>query len=209
MYILHIETSTRICSVALSRDREVLAWEDHAEDPNHAALLPLAIGRLLEKSGITPKDLGAVSVCSGPGSYTGLRIGSSTAKAMAYTLGIPLVGVPTLYALAHAALEKFPEAVFALPMLDARRKEVYTALYDRNMTELLPVSALILDTPASLAWLEPYSKVVVCGDGSPKLVEICPPGLSIISDTDLLCSARHLVGPAAERIEKGLVEDPL
>src|SRR6187431_1856868 len=100
MYILHIETSTAVCSVALSRDRTLVAFLDLEEGMNHTAQLSPIISQLIQSASIKPTDLGAIAVSSGPGSYTGLRVGSSTAKAMAYSLGIPLIAVPTLITLA-------------------------------------------------------------------------------------------------------------
>ncbi|HUR32091.1 MAG TPA: tRNA (adenosine(37)-N6)-threonylcarbamoyltransferase complex dimerization subunit type 1 TsaB, partial [Saprospiraceae bacterium] len=127
MYFLHIETSTKICSVAISQDLELIGSLDLTEGMNHTALLAPSIEELLRLTGIQLSELGAISVSSGPGSFTGLRVGGSTAKAMAYSLQIPILAVPTLLSLAVAASKNYPEADCLMPMLDARRNEVYTS----------------------------------------------------------------------------------
>src|SRR5690348_8587917 len=125
MYILHIETSTLVCSVAISRDDEVMSWEDRGEAMNHAAVLAPMIASQLANQGLTPGDLGAVSISSGPGSYTGLRVGSSVAKAFAYSLNIPMMAIPTLEALNDAVIRIAGPGSHVFPMIDARRDEVY------------------------------------------------------------------------------------
>ena len=192
MYILHIETSTMVCSVALSKGKSVLDAIDLQDGMNHAALLAPTIERLLQSASIRPADLDAIAVCSGPGSYTGLRVGSATAKAMAYSLGKPLIAIPTLQALAQAAFDLHPEAEFALPMIDARRREVYTAIYNRSLEEVLSVSSAILT-----------------GDRSLKSGDLAnfAPGLRV--DTTIICSARHMVALAVDSFMKGNFEDPL
>lgn len=209
MYILHIETATRVCSVALSRQDELLAVEELDEGMNHTAMLAPMIRRILEKTGLAPSDLGGISVSSGPGSYTGLRVGSSTAKAMAYALNIPLLAVPTLSSLAVAALKAHPAADLALPMIDARRNEVYTVLTDRANREFWPVSSVILDTDFVDRILPDGVKIVICGDGAPKLerLRLLRPNLEVRSD--IRCSARHLLGPAWKSFQKKEVAEPL
>lgn len=208
MYILHIETSTVICSVALSKGHTLLDSIDIEDGMNHAALLAPTIERLLQSASIKPTDLDAIAVCSGPGSYTGLRVGSATAKAMAYSLGKPLITIPTLRALAQAVFDQHPEAEFALPMIDARRREVYTAIYHRSFEEVLPVSSAILDEVffqgLPVSWM-----MVSCGDGSLKIGELTSlaPGLQV--DTTIICSARHMVTLAEDAYMKGIFEKPL
>lgn len=193
MYILHIETSTKICSIALSRGENVVGSIDLLEGMNHTALLAPAIDQLLTSKGLLPGQLEAISVSAGPGSYTGLRVGSSTAKAMAYTLQIPILAVPTLLSLAGAAFERYPHAELAIPMCDARRDEVYAAIYDRQLNEVVPVSALILHK--DLDDFLPVSKLIVLnGEGAAKLN--LNPSDTIIIDTTIQCNAVHLVKPA-------------
>jgi len=209
MYILHIETSTAVCSVALSQGETLVAFQDMEEGMNHTATLAPAISALLHSAGIKPTDLGAIAVSSGPGSYTGLRVGSSTAKAMAYSLGIPIIAIPTLMSLARAVFDKYPEAVYALPMIDARRKEVYTALYDRTLMPVWPVSSAILEE-AFFAEKVPGEVIIYsCGDGSLKIGDVVPNGIQLTVDPEIICSARHMINPALDLWTAGLVEDPL
>jgi tRNA threonylcarbamoyladenosine biosynthesis protein TsaB len=209
MYILHIETSTPVCSVALSRDRQVVAYEDMSEGMNHTAILTPAIERLMRSVGVPMTSLEAIAVGSGPGSYTGLRVGSSTAKAIAYTIGKPIIAVPTLMALGHALLEKHPEAEMALPMLDARRKEVYTALYDRAMNEIWPTSSLILEDEFFNQTISGLPRLVTGGDGATKIGSLASLAAHLVVDEDIRCSAIHLVPLAFDRLQAGNVENPL
>jgi tRNA threonylcarbamoyladenosine biosynthesis protein TsaB len=209
MYILHIETSTSICSVALSHGKDLIAFEDMTDGMNHTALLVPAIERLLLSAGIGTKALSAIAVSSGPGSYTGLRVGSGTAKAMAYALNVPLIGVSSLLALARAAFDQYPEAKWALPMIDARRKEVYTILYHRSLEEKWPIRSAILNEAFFKEEIQAEGKIIACGDGALKiglLSALCP-GLQI--DSKILGSARHMVGPAWDAYSNGETQDPL
>ena len=207
MHLLHIETSTNICSVALSRGEELLQCIELSEGLNHTAMLAPMIDQLLKENEIIPSDLKAVSVSSGPGSYTGLRVGSSTAKAMAYSLSIPIIGVPTLLSLAYAASEHYPDMDYFLPMLDARRNEVYVTLFDKELKEVMPVSSLIVENEAVREMIRP-GKIMACGDGAKKLEK-----LEVISglrsDPAILCSARHLVKHAFQLFNSGDKSDPM
>lgn len=208
MYFLHIETSTKICSAAISLDRDVIHYFDLTEGLNHTALLAPTIDQLLKFCEISPKDLGAISVSSGPGSYTGLRVGSSTAKAMAYSLKIPIIAVPTLLSLAKAGLDQYPEAMLAFPMIDARRNEVYTSLYDRSLSELLPTTSLIVDEKEVGEVLEGRKDIIACGDGSGKLGELAG-RFGILVDPGIQCSARHLAGLAYDLFSEGRLSDAM
>jgi tRNA threonylcarbamoyladenosine biosynthesis protein TsaB len=208
MYILHIETSTENCSVALSNDDQIIECIDNMEGMNHTAILAPSIQKILKTSALSPSALGAISISSGPGSYTGLRVGSSTAKAMAYSLKIPLVAIPSPTSLANAAFHKYPEAVWALPMLDARRNEVYTCLFDRMLGEHLPVSSVILENEA-VSDLIPHGIVVVCGNGANKLLGHQAGFPDITIDQEIQSSARHMVRLAFNLINKKEFCDPL
>ena len=140
MTILLLETATAVCSVALALDGEVLA-ELHSDQPNaHSSRLPLFVEQLFEQCHITPKQLDAVCVSSGPGSYTGLRIGVSSAKGFCYALSIPLLSVPTLQGMAAQYYTQHPDyRGMVCPMIDARRMECYTAFFEmENRKGLLP-----------------------------------------------------------------------
>lgn len=209
MYILHIETATPICSVALSQGPDLLVYRDMEEGMNHTAMLTPMIEELLKSISIRPSDLGAISVSSGPGSYTGLRVGSSTAKAMAYSLNVPILAVPTLAALASAAFLANPDIDLALPMIDARRKEVYTALFDREGQELWPASSVILEEKFFSDVLPQAGLIVGCGDGSLKIGDLAGLAGNLRVEKEILCSARHLVAPAWDLFQQGKVSEPL
>lgn len=146
--ILHIETSTNVCSVALSENGTCLFSKSNAEGMNHAALLSVFIAEALEVLKSTDKKLDAVAVSSGPGSYTGLRIGVSTAKGLCYGYGIPLIAVSTLEVLTAQALQLIKDAENALfcPMIDARRMEVYAAFYNAKGEIKREILADIIDS---------------------------------------------------------------
>lgn len=146
--ILLIETATGVCSTAIAVDGTVVAIEEELQAPSHSALLTLQIERCVKESGIDLADLDAVAVSSGPGSYTALRVGASVAKGICYALDKPLIAVDTLLALAHAAREAYPAPIPStvyIPMLDARRQEVWLAVYDVSMNVLMPAQPLILE----------------------------------------------------------------
>jgi tRNA threonylcarbamoyladenosine biosynthesis protein TsaB len=209
MYILHIETSTKVCSVALSRDEQAVSWEDQGDAMNHTALLAPMIAGILDKNNLTINDLGAVSVSSGPGSYTGLRVGGSTAKALAYSLGIPLIAVPTLEALSSAALEAHGSFSHVIPMIDARRDEVYAAIYGRDLQVKWPDHAVQVTRSFVGEHLSQLGQVVCCGDGAFKVKPFMPEYPNLVLDEEIICSARNLIKPSWIRICNKEREDPL
>lgn len=146
--ILNIETSGSVCSAALTAEGTVLAHREDFNGRNHATMLSGFIKYCLDHAAEHEIKLDAVAVSMGPGSYTGLRIGLSEAKGLAYSLDIPLIGVDTLQLLATRVMfssdEISPDTIF-IPMIDARRMEVYTAAYDFGLQEMMKPQALILD----------------------------------------------------------------
>ena len=169
MILLHIETSTNVCSVALSEDITCLFFKSNADGMNHAALLSVFIAEAMEVLKSTDKKLDAVAVSSGPGSYTGLRIGVSTAKGLCYGYGIPLISVSTLEVLTVQALLLVPDKDNALfcPMIDARRMEVYAAFYNGQGVLQREISADII-TPDSYAEQLENNPVYFFGNGADK-----------------------------------------
>ena len=149
MTILCIETSTSVCSAAVCKDGKPLKQCICLEGSNHARLLPLYIQELLLFAKEQHLAIEAVALSEGPGSYTGLRIGTSTAKGICYGLDIPLIPVPTLQVLCAAAKEKGTTGLLC-PMIDARRMEVYTALYDADLHPLSKVKAVVVENENSL-----------------------------------------------------------
>lgn len=145
--ILCIETGTEVCSVSLSNNSEIIDIRESVEPQAHARLLSVFIDELLRNNNLTASDLAAVAVSEGPGSYTGLRIGVSTAKGICYGASIPMLAVSSLQALAHGAIAQAVASSDALfcPMIDARRMEVYTALFHADGTLATSIEAQIID----------------------------------------------------------------
>ena len=169
IYILNIETSTTNCSVSLSKEGETLLLkEDYNSNYSHAERLHLFIEEVINEANISKDDLSAVAISKGPGSYTGLRIGVSTAKGLCYALDIPLISVSTLEALADQV--KVDDGV-VIPMLDARRMEVYSAIFDQNNNQIRETKAQVLDENSFKAYLK-NGKVYFIGNGVEKSKEI-------------------------------------
>jgi len=166
-YILNIETATHICSVSLSKDGETIDLIESHEDRTHAELLSVFIEKILSKNKILPKELSAVAVSEGPGSYTGLRIGVSVVKGLCYGLKIPLISVSTLKAMANGAREEVEDDALLCPMIDARRMEVYTAIYDKQLNLKEKIQAKIIDSDSFRQQLS-KQKIVFFGTGSEK-----------------------------------------
>ncbi len=166
-YILSIESATHMASVVLSKDGQVLRMMENSHDKSHAEWLSVFVEQLLLSEGISTRQLSAVAVSEGPGSYTGLRIGVSLAKGLCYGLDIPLIAIPTLKAMAFGAAEAHPGFDWYVPMIDARRMEVYAAGYNAQLEVLLPVSAHIID-PSSFAEVLENKQVLFFGTGALK-----------------------------------------
>ena len=169
MIILHIETSTNICSIAVSENGQCLFSKSDSEGMNHAALLSVFIAEAMEFLKSTSKKPNAVAVSSGPGSYTGLRIGVSTAKGLCYGLDIPLIAVSTLEVLTAYALQITETTANSLfcPMIDARRMEVYAAIYNQEGIIQREISADIIDENSYNEILESHI-VYFFGNGAEK-----------------------------------------
>lgn len=196
--ILHIETSTTVCSVAVSQETNILFDKIEYNGPSHATLLGVFVDEALAFIDSHGIPLDAVAVSCGPGSYTGLRIGVSMAKGICYGREVPLIAVPTLKVLSVPVLlyQELPENALICPMIDARRMEVYSAIYDRALQEVKPVSADIIDENSYLEYLE-KQPIYFMGNGSEKCKEkITHPNAHFI--TDINPQAR-LMAPLAER----------
>lgn len=168
MTILQIETATTVCSVALARDGKVLSFKQLDERNIHAEIITLFIEELITGAGIQFSDLDAIAVSCGPGSYTGLRIGVSTAKGLCFALDKPLIAIETLEAMAYGIIaEKKYKDILLCPMIDARRMEVYTALFDTAGNKIEPVTAKIIDENSFADQLKD-NQILFFGDGADK-----------------------------------------
>lgn len=165
--ILNIETSTTLCSVAIANDGELICNKEINNGYTHTENLHVFINDLLIQEKIRPSQLSAVAVGSGPGSYTGLRIGVSAAKGLAYALNSPLIAVNSLQTLANSVLNQLPKEAIICPMLDARRMEVYTAVFDSSLNFIKETSAQILSED-TLAYFDLNRPTYFIGDGMPK-----------------------------------------
>jgi tRNA threonylcarbamoyladenosine biosynthesis protein TsaB len=200
--ILHLETATAVCSAALGQDGELVAIEESGEGLVHGEMLAVYIDRVLRRAQMTPRELDAVAVSMGPGSYTGLRVGLSTAKGMCFALGIPLIAIPTLEALALALQAEVPGR-WQLAALDARRQEVYALLADPEGRVVRGPEPLVLDQTPAGAWLpQGCTAPRVGGDGSEKVIHNWNFTPEEAGGT-LRCSARHLMAPALTRWNAG------
>lgn len=168
-YILNIETSSQICSVAISADDKMISLVELNDANAHSTFLASCIQKALEQANITTTDLHAVAVSGGPGSYTGLRIGVSTAKGLCFGLDIPLLAIDTLQSLSNSFVlkNKCESNITLCPMLDARRMEVYTQFYNHHLSPINELQPLIIDEHSLETDLE-NSKFVLFGDGSTK-----------------------------------------
>ncbi|MBR6672886.1 MAG: tRNA (adenosine(37)-N6)-threonylcarbamoyltransferase complex dimerization subunit type 1 TsaB [Alistipes sp.] len=209
--ILCIETGTDICSVGLSRDGELVSLRESDEGRDHAKRVGVFVDELLRETGIAPDELDAIAVGMGPGSYTGLRIGVSFAKGMCYGLQIPLVAVGSLDALTEVAIEDNEAGILDVkdwndavlcPMVDARRMEVYTRLFNAAGEPLSEVSAEIVTEESFAEWRKDR-QLVIFGNGAAKCREILPDATYV----NITPSARGLARLAERRLQEGKTED--
>lgn len=169
--ILHIETATKVCSCSLSSDGEVVFNKESHVEQSHAKLLGVFTEEAIQHARQHNLKVHAISVSSGPGSYTGLRIGVSEAKGLAYGLDAKLIAIPTLKLLASIANSEVDNDVLLCPMIDARRMEVYTSVFDNALNIIEPTTAKIIDEDSFLNLLEEH-KVAFFGDGAFKCKDI-------------------------------------
>lgn len=166
--LLQIETATQVCSVAISVNGKTIALKEEAAQNIHAAKLTSFIAEVMQVADLTYADLDAVAVSKGPGSYTGLRIGVSTAKGLCFALDKPLIAVNTLRMMASGYCSVFPDWTGLIcPMIDARRMEVFTAVFDKELQEVSATHAKIVDEESFLSLLE-QNKIAFIGDGAEK-----------------------------------------
>ena len=185
--ILNIDTALDTASVCLSEDGNVLESSFSENQKDHASWLHTEIAELLQKSGHQIKDLNAVAVSIGPGSYTGLRVGMAAAKGFCYALQIPLITVNSLKIIAFAVKEEAIDII--CPMIDARRMEVFAAVYDKDLREKVSPYAMVVDEKSFASFLL-SGKVLFCGNGVKKLQPIISNSNALFSNT--IADASHL-----------------
>lgn len=204
--ILNIETATDVCSIGLAKEEKLLSLQESSEPYQHASQITLLIEQCMSEAGFRLSEIDAVAVSTGPGSYTSLRVGTSTAKGICYALDKPLIAVNTLQSLALAARESVSSSAgLFCPMIDARRMEVYTALFDDQLKEVRPLQALIVEKGSFDEFFEKNLPLLFCGNGAPKCREVIRHSLATFSDQ--ICSARHLAPLAARHYQQGIFAD--
>jgi tRNA threonylcarbamoyladenosine biosynthesis protein TsaB len=186
MSLLCIDTALDVARIALVHDGRIRAQAANERQQDHAAWIHKAIKNLLVQNGTAPGNLEAIAVTSGPGSYTGLRVGMATAKGFCYALGIPLITENVLFLTAAAAAEKMKNAhgslpVLCGPMIDARRMEVFTALYDQELESIMAPRAMVLQADTFKAELD-MNVVVFCGNGMAKWKSLCKHPNALFAD---------------------------
>lgn len=205
--ILCLETSSKVCSVAVGINGAISACRESEQENAHSSQLTYLIESALSDAGIKPASLDAVAVSMGPGSYTGLRIGVASAKGFCYALDKPLIAVPTLKSLASGMRQRsLPANAMLCPMLDARRMEVYAAVYDMSLNEVLPVSAEII-TPDSYAGLLAAGSVVFAGEGAGKCRPLLGEHPNALFLDSFRLSAAFLYSLALEKFMAGTFEN--
>jgi tRNA threonylcarbamoyladenosine biosynthesis protein TsaB len=207
--ILNIESATTVCSVAIGKDGKAHSFKETNKGYTHAENLTFFIQELLEENKLKLQDFDAIAISKGPGSYTGLRIGAATAKGICYSLNKPLIAIDTLKSL--AASKELPTYNFQLPtlycpMLDARRMEVYCALYNSDRNEVMPSTAKVIDENSFSEELK-KGKVVFFGDGAQKCKTLLAVSNNAIFVDDIFPSAKNMCALSHEAFEKKQFEN--
>lgn len=201
-FILHIETSTPVCSVALSENDKLIFYKEEKNGPSHASLLGVFVAEAVQVLREYQEKPDAVAVSAGPGSYTGLRIGVSEAKGLCYGWGIPLIAIETLSILSYQILEQesFEDDYLLCPMLDARRMEVYTALYNINLQKIAPTEAKIIDEASYITELG-NSKILFFGNGADKCKNVISAPNAIFID-EIYPRAKDMIALASDAYQQ-------
>jgi len=204
-YTLAIETSTQVCSAAIFDGNKLLALKEEGGAYSHAEKLAVFIEEILKQTGLSAEDMDAVAVSKGPGSYTGLRIGVSLAKGMCYALNIPLISIDTLKSMAWGINKGVKKEGLLCPMIDARRMEVYTALFNSSLSYIKPVEAVVVEDEFLNSELE-NTLVYIFGDGAEKCLTVLKHQNLIFLDNQLPSAAKMGV-LAAEKYQAKDFED--
>ncbi len=202
--ILNLETATTNCSVSIAVDGRTEALKEYnSANYSHSEQLHLFIEDVLEQASLKISDLDAVAVSKGPGSYTGLRIGVSSAKGLCFSLDIPLLSISTLKSMSYQSVGG--EVDFIIPLLDARRMEVYAAVFDKNRRQLRETRAEIIDEHSFKAYVQ-QGKVLLLGSGAEKCKGIVF-GEQLVFNTGTVPSAREMGSLSFEKFKLNDFED--
>ncbi|MBK9255091.1 MAG: tRNA (adenosine(37)-N6)-threonylcarbamoyltransferase complex dimerization subunit type 1 TsaB [Saprospiraceae bacterium] len=203
--ILIIESATEICSVCITRNGEWLAEKENNRPNSHSESLTLLIEQCVKEAGIQYRDLEAIAISDGPGSYTSLRVGAATAKGMCYALRIPLISIDSLTALAYGFQGiNYKESFYIIPMIDARRMEVYACVFNSELQRLTETAAIVLDSD-SFDFIPDKQKIYLCGSGASKYFDQF--GRPEILLGHLSSSARYMATPAFEKFNNRQFEN--
>lgn len=206
--ILNIETSTRVCSVSVWIDNEIVSVHETNMQNSHAENITIFCENAVKDAGIGFPDLDAVAVSMGPGSYTGLRIGVSTAKGYCFGLNIPLISISTLKAMAFGMTKTYlsAEETLFVPMIDARRMEVYSAIFNKKLEEIEGIKANIIDANSFAEHLS-NSLVVFAGDGAAKCKEVLGHNKNAVFADDFGASSKYIGELAQQKFDADDFED--
>lgn len=204
--ILSIDTSTKVCSVALHSDGKLLAISELYTEKSHSGMLTTLCENVVRYAGFSLNDLDAFAVAKGPGSYTGLRIGVSTAKGFCFALDKPLIAVNTLEAMAYQLKDFYDETHLLCPMIDARRMEVYCQILDNQMNVISETEAKIINE-LSFSEILDEKKIVFFGDGAAKCQAELTHKNAVFLNTEIHPSAKTVGLVATKSFEKSLFEN--
>lgn len=200
--LLNIDTALSKASVCLSKDSQPISFIENEQQQSHAAWLHTGIEEMMKEAGLSIKQLDGVSVSIGPGSYTGLRVGLSSAKGICYALNIPLITIPTTELLAFAVRDEAVDLI--CPAIDARRMEIYTAIFDKDLKEIKAPHPLILNEKSFDEFLIDHH-ILFCGDGCKKLQSVI--ANKKVSFSESIGNASHLAQIASNRYASKIFAD--
>lgn len=204
--ILALETSTTVCSIAIYSSNEIIAETNLYKKNSHAEVITSCITHLLDSSKLEMKDLNAVAISSGPGSYTGLRIGTSIAKGICFSLNIPLIAINTLESMIFYMQRFNFQKSLLCPMIDARRMEVYTTIMDHKNETILPICAMIVNEESFQDLLKD-NQIIFFGDGSQKCINFFKKNKNSILVNNIHPSARSIAEMAYKKLLENEVTD--
>lgn len=209
--ILLIESGTNVCSIAIAVDGKVAGLRESADERAHAAQLTVFIDQLVKETGINIAQLDAIIISKGPGSYTGLRIGVSVAKGLCFAAEKPLISVSSLDSMTQGASLLYKSIVeknsidYFCPMIDARRMEVYTSMYDKSLSEVKKTEALVVDESTFKKQLE-SKRILFFGNGASKCKEVINHSNAFFVD-DFSPSAQFMIPQALKALANQSFED--